>query len=117
MSCMVRRWLPVLILLFGVSLFVPANAWASSVDTQDGAIVTMQDDGHAEDTTDEHATEDEHSDPQPVLISAEEGSNVGLGVTLGILGLVLAIIFVVAVVGAAGLGIIGLGAWQASGED
>ena len=44
-------------------------------------------------------------------------ANVGTGVALGLIAFILLLIAVVAVIGATGLGIIGLGYWQSTGSD
>ena len=46
----------------------------------------------------------------------DEPSNIGAAVAIGIVALVLVLLAVVAVIGAAALGIIGLGYWQSSSE-
>lgn len=47
----------------------------------------------------------------------EGGSLAGTGIALGIVALILVLLAVVAVIGAASLGIIGLGYWQSESSD
>ncbi len=118
MGRFVKKIFPAALALFLVLSFLAVGAvWAADAGIQQEGIAVMQEGGHDEDAADDHAdTTDDHSSGEAQLTSTATG-NVGLSVTLGIIFLVLAIIFVVAVVGAAGLGIIGLGAWQASSDD
>ncbi|NIP27216.1 MAG: hypothetical protein GWO38_26225 [Phycisphaerae bacterium] len=49
--------------------------------------------------------------------SGEGGSLAGTGIALALIGLILVLLAVVAVIGAASLGIIGLGYWQSESSD
>ncbi len=55
----------------------------------------------------------------PVAVSAQETSQeaVGVAVTFGIIGVVLIVLFAVAVVAAVGIGIVGIGYWMSRGDD
>ena len=57
------------------------------------------------------------SDGVEIIEQDEEPSNFGAGIAIGIVALVLILVAIVAVIGAAALGIIGLGYWQSSGSD
>ena len=68
--------------------------------------------------------EDEIVDTTPVHLQegngeedAQSGGLAGTGIALGIIGLVLLLVAVVAVIGAVSLGIIGLGYWQSESSE
>ncbi len=94
----VSMW--ILVILIGLAFMTPATARAAALDSP--AAVASGGDGLAQ----EDGQEEEHGE-----------SNVGLGVTLMLLGFVMVLLMVVAVIGATSLGVIGLGAWFAQEGD
>jgi hypothetical protein len=82
----------------------------SSVGDEDESVsTTVGDEDELADTTAVHFQEGEGE--------SESGSLAGTGIALGIIGFVLLLLAVVAVIGAASLGIIGLGYWQSESGD
>lgn len=99
-----------------LSLFAPALTFAMGLGTEptsNGATLFFQDDSHdeEEDTHSEegdHGAEDSHSE-ETSSVSEGSAESAGAAITLTLIAGVLIIIFVVAVIGAVGLGIIGVG--------
>lgn len=86
----------VMVLLMGLALMAPLAVGAAGLENPDA--VALSGDGLAQDGDQEEG---------------DQESNVGLGITLMLLGFVMVLLMVVAVIGAVSLGIIGLGAWFA----
>jgi nucleoside permease NupC len=104
--------LPLLVTLF-LSLLSPVAVFA-----HDAGILTahnpiaQEGDDHAEEEDTTHDDEDTAHSEEAVVTAAVGEGNIGLGVALGIIFLVLALIAIVAVIGGVSLGVIGLGYWQ-----
>ena len=119
--------LPLLVTLF-LSLLSPATAFAYDTGILTAHTLIAQDGGH--DTEEEgHATEEDghgateedgHGTAEVTVTNAEAtaaSGNIGVGIALGIIALVLIILAVVAVVGGVSLGLIGISYWQSEAGD
>ena len=95
-------WLAILMTLCLVPAAVMAQEGESAADSELMAEVIVADDAVSAESN------------APV---AQENSAVGAWVVIALLALVLVLVGVVAVIGAVGLGVIGIGYWQSSPGD
>ncbi len=116
MQTKIKKLITATIALFLLlSLFAPALTFAMGSGTEatsNGATLFFQDDSHDEEDSheedDTHSEEGDHSE-ESSAVSEGNAESAGAAITLTLIAGVLIIIFVVAIIGAVGLGIIGIG--------